>query len=173
MDFLHPEGRDGRLAYFAKSFTIGLVFNWAMLWLLQPFLDDFLAFAIASSVEANTTGVVTAEPPGLSITRIVGTIGVAIASVTVNILLMIRRLNDLGHRKLAALWMFVPIVNIALTLYLLFAPGEQKYEQKVDYRERFLPAPASVEAPTSAYSGFDVWQPPPEPSLEAWQPPQQ
>ena len=172
MDFLHPDGRDGRLVFFAKSFTIGLVFNWILLWLLQPFIDDFLAFAIASSVEANTTGVITAEPPGISPTRIVGTIGVAFASFAVTILLNIRRLNDLGHRKLTVLWMFVPIFNIAFCLYLLFAPGQLKYEQKVDYRERFLPAPDTTVAPTTAFSGFDVWQPTPEPGLQAWSPPE-
>lgn len=52
-----------------------------------------------------------------------------LAALITTFVLMKRRLNDLGKTGWLSLLSLVPFVNIALGLYVLFAPGEQSTNQ--------------------------------------------
>jgi uncharacterized membrane protein YhaH (DUF805 family) len=47
-------------------------------------------------------------------------------AISISLLLTARRLHDIGHSAWHTLWLFVPIVNFILFLWLIFAPGDRK-----------------------------------------------
>ncbi len=100
MDILTGAGRVGRLNYFATSLTIS-------------FVVVFLAFATAGEDP------ITGEP------TVSGVFVVAILLASyLNFTNMIRRLHDCGRSGWTSLLLLVPIIGFALSLYLLFAPGD-------------------------------------------------
>ena len=100
-DFMTANGRVGRLNYVATALTIGLLV--AVLGVLTITTDRY-------------TGQQSVHPtlPLLGV--------LALYASTVN---TIRRLHDLGHNGWMSLLSLVPFIGFALSLYLLFAPGDR------------------------------------------------
>ncbi|MBZ2187762.1 DUF805 domain-containing protein [Alcanivorax sp. JB21] len=115
--FLSLSGRIGRLRYLAYCFAIALL-GYAVM-MLGTLLSLTLFGEDAGMVITITLAVV------LYIALIVYTFGY-----------MVRRLHDLNHSGWFCLLTLVPIVNLILVLYLLFARGQPA-------SNRFGPRPAA------------------------------
>lgn len=97
-------GRIGRMRYFSYAMIYSLVFYVALVL--------FIILAVAAD----------------SANSVFFTIGLAVSFAIFMwscLMLMRRRLNDLGHSGWFALLSLVPLVNFLLGLYLLFAPGDR------------------------------------------------
>ncbi len=103
--FFGFEGRLGRLRYFAYAMGLSL--------LLQFVLGVFVAVTAAASE---------------TLSMVVMGIG-AIAIIVVSVGFGIRRLHDLDKSGWWMLLLFVPLVNIGVGLYMLFAQGNQGENQ--------------------------------------------
>lgn len=97
-------GRIGRVRYLAYSFAFGLLV--------------LLATLLVASLAGDT----------------VATWLAAAASAAIGIVVGGRRLHDLGRSRWIALALLVPVVNLAIGLWLLLAPGNPA-------ENRFGPAP--------------------------------
>ena len=100
MGFIDGSDRIGRLTYFAVSLTIGLV-------------SIVAAFAFVQVDEVT-------QAPSVNPLLLPVLLGTTWLSVTNTI----RRLHDIGRSGWTALLLMVPIIGSALSLYLLFAPGD-------------------------------------------------
>lgn len=113
------ERRIGRLGFF-----LGQIYM--LLWFIIP----LLAYALIN-YSASTSG--NSDPaasmPLVNVAFfIIAAVGV-ILILPVTISLYIRRLHDLGLSGWLTLLEFVPVVNLGLSLYLLFAPGNEGANQ--------------------------------------------
>jgi uncharacterized membrane protein YhaH (DUF805 family) len=103
-------GRIGRVRYMAYSAALG-----ALLALCLVVLTT-IAGASASA--------------GLVIVQSLGVIG----SLALSVIVGVRRLHDLGHKGWPAIGLFIPLMNAAVFLWLVFAPGNP-------HANRYGPAP--------------------------------
>lgn len=116
-EFFSLSGRLGRLRYLGYCFGIALL--------------GYIGIAISVFLMM----VVFGEDAGMVLAIIVG-IAVYVAILVFTIGYMVRRLHDLDHSGWFSLLILVPIVNLLLALYLLFAPGKP-------HANRFGPPPAA------------------------------
>lgn len=103
---LSMTGRIGRLRYLAYSFGFMMV---------AVLVGGVLAFVLNFVSE----------------TLAIGVAGIAylIAVIYTYFVLGKRRLNDRGHSGWFSLLWFVPVVSLALFLYLIFAPGDPNHNE--------------------------------------------
>lgn len=104
-DIFSFSGRIGRLRYFSYAVIYSILFYIVLT------ITVLLAVMTIGSVESAIT--------------ILGVAVCFIGFLAATLVLMRRRLNDLGHSGWFALLSLVPLINFLLGLYLLFAPGEQ------------------------------------------------
>jgi uncharacterized membrane protein YhaH (DUF805 family) len=95
-------GRIGRARYLA----------YGMAWTLVMYLVAAAFGAIAAMFMADGGGAL-----------IVAGLAVYVLMLVPSIAMMVRRLNDLNHSGWFSLLMLIPLVNLGLALYILFAPG--------------------------------------------------
>ena len=69
----------------------------------------------------------TGDPNGSLVMAI--TLMLALVAGAGNIMLIIRRLHDMGKSGYFALIIFVPVIGIIFSIYLFFAPGTVGYNQ--------------------------------------------
>lgn len=100
MGFFDGSDRVGRLTYLAVSVTIGVV-------------SVVAAFAFVQVDEVT-------QEPSVNPLLLLVLLGTTWLSVTNTI----RRLHDIGRSGWTALLLMVPVIGPALSLYLLFAPGD-------------------------------------------------
>ncbi|HEX7080615.1 MAG TPA: DUF805 domain-containing protein [Gammaproteobacteria bacterium] len=98
-------GRAGRLRYLARVslFTVAIYFVVGLI------------FAVILGLEPNAVGASIAIGYGL----------VFIASIVFAVMFAMQRLHDMNHSGWMSLLLFVPLVNVAVGLYLLFGRGTQ------------------------------------------------
>nr|WP_256489347.1 DUF805 domain-containing protein [Pleionea sp. CnH1-48] len=97
--------RIGRIRYLAYSF--GVTFLMAMLL--------GIVFAITGGSFDNLSG---------GITMILGAV-FYVGIIVLTFVMMIRRLNDLGQSGWLSLLYLIPLLNLLLTIYLVFFPGDE------------------------------------------------
>ena len=95
------------------------------------YIKYMLILAIAGAAAKFTTScmatLLTGDPNGALVMTITAILAV-IAGVG-NVMLIIRRLHDLGRSGNFALLVIVPIVGILFSIYLFFAPGQVGWNQ--------------------------------------------
>lgn len=101
-------GRFGRLSYLAWLFISSIIF----------IVIAVVLFAIFGSV------IDPQNPENFSIPAIIIATILYIAFIYFSFIFMIRRLHDRNHSGWLSLLMFVPVLNIVLALYLIFAKGD-------------------------------------------------
>ncbi len=104
-------GRVGRLRYVAYSAMYSLI-----------------GFTVMGVLAAIFGAVFSNGGAGMAIMMIIvaaGYIGILTGTFT----LVVRRLNDLGHAGWFSLLLLVPLINLLMGLYLLFAPGQAEANQ--------------------------------------------
>ncbi|MGH8306887.1 MAG: DUF805 domain-containing protein [Gammaproteobacteria bacterium] len=99
IQFFALETRIGRLRYLAYSIGVGLL-------VILPLIIGFLLLLHGSPVLGRALLFIA-----------------YVFSVAMSIIIAIRRLHDVDHSGWWCLFMFVPLANLALGLYLIFAPG--------------------------------------------------
>ncbi|WP_200339740.1 DUF805 domain-containing protein [Rhodovibrio sodomensis] len=111
-DLFTPEGRRGRLSYFGWMIGITLVFQFvgAILGGLVEMVQPTDPYA------PPRTGVSQGVNAGMALGALIG--------IWPAFCVAIQRLHDLGHQGAWVLVSFVPVANLFLGLYLLFAPGQ-------------------------------------------------
>ncbi|MEM7564412.1 MAG: DUF805 domain-containing protein [Pseudomonadota bacterium] len=112
------QGRIGRLRYLAYGFGVGM----ALMVLMVPVIG---ASALMGG-DPSDMGIVSMLIVGL----------LYLATIVVSIMFAKRRLNDLNRSGWWCLLFLVPLVNLAITIYILFFPG-------TDGSNNFGPAPVA------------------------------
>lgn len=106
--------RIGRL-----GFLLGIIY-WAAILIVPALLQLVVHFALNGSTSS------TGSNPLIAIANIISIlfgIGGFILLIPIVISLYVRRLHDVNQSGLLTLLVLVPLVNLLLFLYLLFAPG--------------------------------------------------
>ena len=117
--FLSFHGRIGRLRYLAYGFGLSMLLMLAIIPLIG-------ASALMGGGSPESMGPVTMILVGI----------IYVAAIVVSIMFAKRRLNDLNRSGWWCLLFLVPLVNFAITIYILFFPGTQG-------SNNFGPAPAA------------------------------
>lgn len=122
-------GRIGRLRYLAYGFGASMVLVAGLV------LVGLVASMLAAMLGPTFSGII------MGIIMIIYYIGLIVISV----MFMKRRLNDLDKSGWWTLMMFVPFLNLALAIYILFFPGTEG-------SNRFGPAPAENTSSTKMFA---------------------
>jgi len=99
-------GRLGRLRYFGYSVMISVLL--------------FIVLGIAMAVLAPMMSA-SPEAAGATVMGVYG--AVVILSIVISVFLGVQRLHDMGYSGWLWLLLLVPIVNVLMSLFMLFAPG--------------------------------------------------
>ena len=83
--------------------------------------------AVGTFVASSMATFLTGDPEGMLVKLVTAAWG--IAAVTGNIMLMIRRIHDLGKSGYFALVALIPIIGFIFSVYLFCAPGQVGWNQ--------------------------------------------